>query len=258
MIRGLYTAVSGMITQEAKQDVVTNNLANVNTVGFKVDNLGVKSFNEVLLSNRDKIVNGKNVKVNLGTINLGSKIDEVATSFTQGTLDKTDKETDFAIEGRGFFTVERNNGVNTERYYTRDGHFHVNSQGFLVNDSGDKVIGINAQTGAEEPVNVNVNSLNGFNMGIDENGLVKMDMMLVDFDNYKSLTKIGDNLYSTTGQQKVANGDIKQYSLEKSNVNVTREMIEMMSVMRTFETNQKIIQSLDETLGKAANEIGRV
>lgn len=246
MIRGLYTAVSGMITQEAKQDVVTNNLANVNTVGFKVDNLGVKSFNEVLLSNRDKIVNGKNVKVNLGTINFGSKIDEVATSFNQGTLDKTDKETDFAINGRGFFVVERSNGINTERYYTRDGHFHVNSQGFLVNDSGDNVIGINTSTGQEGPININVNKLDQFNM------------MLVDFEDYNSLTKIGDNIYSGEGQQIAANGEIKQYSLEKSNVNITREMIEMMTVMRTFETNQKIIQSLDETLGKAANEIGRV
>lgn len=246
MIRGLYTAVSGMITQEAKQDVVTNNLANVNTVGFKVDNLATKSFNEVLLSNRDKIVNGKNVKVNLGTINLGSKIDEVSTSFTQGTLDKTDKETDFAINGRGFFVVERNNGINTERYYTRDGHFHVNSQGFLVNDNGDNVIGINTGTGQEGPININVNSLDQFNM------------MLIDFQDYNSLTKIGDNMYSGEGQQVAANGDIKQYSLEKSNVNITREMIEMMTVMRTFETNQKIIQSLDETLGKAANEIGRV
>lgn len=246
MIRGLYTAVSGMITQEAKQDVVTNNLANVNTVGFKVDNLGVKSFNEVLLSNRDKIVNGKNVKVNLGTINFGSKIDEVATSFNQGTLDKTDKETDFAINGRGFFVVERSNGINTERYYTRDGHFHVNSQGFLVNDSGDNVIGINTGTGQEGPININVNKLDQFNM------------MLVDFEDYNSLTKIGDNMYSGEGQQIAANGEIKQYSLEKSNVNITREMIEMMTVMRTFETNQKIIQSLDETLGKAANEIGRV
>ncbi|WP_186429951.1 flagellar hook-basal body complex protein [Clostridium sp. BSD9I1] len=246
MIRGLYTAVSGMITQEAKQDVVTNNLANVNTVGFKVDNLATKSFNEVLLSNRDKIVNGKNVKVNLGTINFGSKIDEVATSFTQGTLDETDKETDFAINGRGFFVVERNNGINAERYYTRDGHFHVNSQGFLVNDNGDNVIGINTGTGQEGPINVNVNRLDKFNM------------MLVDFQDYNSLTKIGDNMYSGDGQQVAANGDIKQYSLEKSNVNITREMIEMMTVMRTFETNQKIIQSLDETLGKAANEIGRV
>ncbi|KGK86119.1 flagellar hook-basal body complex protein [Clostridium sp. HMP27] len=246
MIRGLYTAVSGMITQEAKQDVVTNNLANVNTVGFKVDNLATKSFNEVLLSNRDKIVNGKNVKVNLGTINFGSKIDEVATSFTQGTLDKTDKETDFAINGRGFFVVERNTGINAERYYTRDGHFHVNSQGFLVNDNGDNVIGINTETGVEGPINTNVSRLDQFNM------------MLVDFQDYNSLTKIGDNMYSGEGQQIAANGDIKQYSLEKSNVNITREMIEMMTVMRTFETNQKIIQSLDETLGKAANEIGRV
>ncbi|MBM7869395.1 flagellar basal-body rod protein FlgG [Clostridium pascui] len=246
MIRGLYTAVSGMITQEAKQDVVTNNLANVNTVGFKVENLATKSFNEVLLSNRDKIINGKNIKVNIGTINLGSKIDDVATSFTQGTLDKTDKETDFAINGRGFFVVERNNGINTERYYTRDGHFHVNSQGFLVNDNGDNVIGINAGTGQEGPININVNRLDQFNM------------MLVDFQDYNSLTKIGDNIYSGEGQQIAANGEIRQYSLEKSNVNVTREMIEMMTVMRTFETNQKIIQSLDETLGKAANEIGRV
>ncbi|MBE6068742.1 MAG: flagellar basal body rod protein FlgG [Clostridium lundense] len=246
MIRGLYTAVSGMITQEAKQDVITNNLANVNTVGFKVDNLATKSFNEVLLSNRDKIVNGKNVKVNLGTINFGSKIDEVATSFTQGTLGETDKETDFAINGKGFFVVERNNGINAERYYTRDGHFHVNSQGFLVNDNGDNVIGTNTETGVEEPINVNVNRLDQFNM------------MLVDFQDYNSLTKIGDNMYSGDGQQVAANGDIKQYSLEKSNVNITREMIEMMTVMRTFETNQKIIQSLDETLGKAANEIGRV
>lgn len=246
MIRGLYTAVSGMISQEAKQDVVTNNLANVNTVGFKVDNLATKSFEEVLLSNRDKIVNGRNVKVNIGTINFGSKIDEVATNFTQGTLDKTDKKTDFAINGRGFFVLERNNGVNAERYYTRDGHFHVNSQGFLVNDSGDSVIGINAESGVEEPINVNVNSLDQFNM------------MIVDFEDYNSLTKIGDNLYRGEGQQIAANGDIKQYHLEKSNVNVTREMIEMMTVMRTFETNQKIIQSLDETLGKAANEIGRV
>lgn len=246
MIRGLYTAVSGMITQEAKQDVVTNNLANVNTIGFKVDNLATKSFKEVLLSNRDKIVNGKNVKVNIGTMNFGSKIDEVATSFTQGTLDKTDKETDFAINGRGFFVVERSNGINTERYYTRDGHFHVNSQGFLVNDSGDNVIGINTGTGQEGPININVNRLDQFNM------------MLVDFQDYNSLSKIGDNMYSGEGQQIAANGEIKQYSLEKSNVNITREMIEMMNVMRTFETNQKIIQSLDETLGKAANEIGRV
>lgn len=258
MIRGLYTAVSGMITQGAKQDIVTNNLANANTVGFKSDNLSTKSFNEVLLSNRDKIVNGKNVKVNIGTLNFGSKIDEIATSFTQGSLDKTDKKTDFAIEGKGFFVIERNNGVNRERYYTRDGHFHINSQGFLVDDSGNNVIGINAQSGAEEPININTNSLNGFDMGVDKNGLVKMNMMLVDFQDYNSLDKVGDNLYSGEGQQIAADGNIKQYSLEKSNVNVTREMIEMMTVMRTFETNQKIIQSLDETLGKAANELGKV
>ena len=133
MIRGLYTAISGMITQEAKQDVITNNLANANTVGFKQDNLAAKQFDDVLISNCDKISGGKNVKTNIGTLSLGSGIDEVKTDFTQGMIESTDKSTDFAIDGRGFFEVSRNDGVATNTYYSRDGHFHVNTAGYLQN-----------------------------------------------------------------------------------------------------------------------------
>ena len=108
MIRGLYTAVSGLITQQSKQEVVTNNIANVNTIGFKSDKIVAESFREVLIQNYDGSPQGGK-KQELGELSLGSRMDETVTSFTQGTIEDTGREKDFAIMGRGFFTVTRNN-----------------------------------------------------------------------------------------------------------------------------------------------------
>lgn len=264
MIRGLYTAVSGLITQEAKQQVITNNLANANTVGFKKDDLAIKKFDDVLIENYDKIQGGKNVRNIIGSMSYGSKIDETKTFFTQGMLQQTDKTTDFAVDGRGFFSVARTdlNG-NSETFYTRDGHFHVNLKGYLVNDNGDNVLGRNLNTGAVEPIYVGRAQIlldGDNNLLIDGNANYKFNM--VDFEDYNggypSLKKVGDNLYSS--ENPIENGEItvKQNALEKSNVNVVNEMVNMMTVMRSFESNQKIIQSMDETLGKAVNEVGVV
>ncbi|RXI37450.1 flagellar basal body rod protein FlgG [Clostridium tetani] len=259
MIRGLYTAVSGMITEEAKQNVVTNNLANVTTPGFKSDNLSVKQFDDVLLYNYDKKVGNKNVRHDLGGLSMGSKIDEVNTYFQQGMLEKTDRATDFGIQGKGFFVVEREGQGGNERLYTRNGHFYVNNRGFLVNDSGYNIIGRNNDTGAVEPMRLNTE-----NFTLTKEGNILVDgnntytVQVADFQNYNDLRKVGHDAY--TGNNPVNSTDyiVKQNTLEKSNVNTTREMIEMMTVMRTFETNQKIIQSIDDTLGKAVNEIGNV
>lgn len=260
MIRSLYTSVSGLITQEAKQNVITNNLANANTIGFKSDNLSVKKFDDVLIENYDKLVNGKPQRNIIGSLSQGSEIDGVQTSFTQGIIESTDKWTDFAIEGGGFFTAaDDTNNV----FYTRDGHFHVNSQGYLVNDSGQNILGISVdaygqpignptpiQAGNEE---IKLQSDGTFNLST---GRYKFNT--VDFENYEELRKVGDNLY--TGENPIENTDvfIKQNSLEKSNVNIINEMVNMITAMRTFESNQKMIQSIDETLGKAVNEVGTV
>ncbi|MCM8710990.1 flagellar basal body rod protein FlgG [Clostridium sp. SYSU_GA19001] len=263
MIRSLYTSISGLITQEAKQNVITNNLANANTVGFKSDNLSVKRFNDVLIENYDKIEGGKNVKNVIGSLSQGSSIDGVSTSFTQGIIESTDKWSDFAIEGRGFFSVAREiNGINTT-FYSRDGHFHVNNEGYLVNDSGDYVLAarvdFNGQPiGAAEPILVGneelqLNSDGSFNLNGD-----RYKFSIVDFENYDMLTKIGDNLFSGQNPVDYTNGSVKQKSLEKSNVNIMTEMVNMITAFRTFESNQKIIQSIDETLGKAVNEVGSV
>lgn len=258
MIRGLYTAVSGMITQEAKQDIITNNIANANTVGFKSDNLAIRKFDDVLLQNYDKVSGGKNVRNVIGSISLGSELDSVNTDFTQGMIQSTDKDTDFAIEGKGFFTVQRNNGTNNEQYYTRDGHFHVDMNGILVNDSGDKVMGRNLQTNALEPINIgNGKMVSDVYGNISVNGNKVYKLYTVDFNDYGTLKKVGDNLYQGNNRTE-NNALVKQKSLEKSNINIINAMTDMITTMRSFETNQKIVQSLDETLNKLVNEVGSV
>lgn len=260
MIRSLYTAVSGLITQEAKQNVITNNLANINTTGFKDDNLLVRNFKNVLIQNKDKIVGGKNVNNVIGTLSLGSDIDGVSTDFTQGMITDTDSSTDMAIEGKGFFTVLHDMGNGTQQqYYTRDGHFHTDSRGFLVNDNGDYLRGVNLQNGNLDNIFVGRGKLTVASDGtVSVDGNTAYRLQLSDFTDYNSLKKVGGNLYDGQGAVAAGNASVKQKALEKSNVNVVSEMVNMMTVMRTFETNQKVVQSIDETLDKAVNQVGTV
>lgn len=259
MIRGLYTAVTGLITGEAKQSVVTNNIANSNTTGFKSETLSIKKFDDVLIQNYDKIVNGKNTRNIIGSLSMGSEIDDLNTYFTQGVLQTTDKATDFAIEGNGFFTVQRDNGIESKNYYTRSGDFRIDGQGYLVTDSGDKVLCKNKQTNETQPLFVGDGKLQVDkygNISINDESIYKLST--VDFQDYKQIRKVGDNLFEGENSIEDTNITVRQNTLEKSNVNVTNEIVNMMSIMRNFESNQKVMQAIDETLGKAVNEVGAV
>jgi len=258
MIRSLFTSISGMITQEAKQDVITNNLANANTAGFKSDSLTIKKFNDVLIQNYDKKVGDKNVRNVIGSISNGASIDGVVTDFSQGDIEGSDSSTDFALSGSGFFTVQRDDGVGKTNYYTRDGHFHVNMSGMLVNDSGDAVMGRDLNNNLTA-INVGSGKLGCDVLGnINIDGVSKYKLEVVDFSDDTKLKKIGDNLFQGDNPTQTTSTAVKQNSLEKSNVNVINEMVNMITTMRSFETNQKIVQSLDETLNKAVNEVGTV
>jgi flagellar basal-body rod protein FlgG len=256
VIRGLYTAVNAMVTLEAKQDVITSNMANANTNGYKSEDLKVKKFQDVLIQNKDKVVAGQNVKNTIGSLSLGATIDGTDVKFTQGDLSSTDKDTDMAIDGRGFFSVKRGNNT----YFTRDGQFRVNTAGYLVTSEGDSVLGRNIKTGATEPINVGNGSFNvDNNNNVIVNGAPQYKIQTADFNDYKNLKKLGDNLYEASEAPNYnAQVSVKQKTLEKSNVNIVNEMVNMMTVMRSFETTQKVVQTMDETLSKAANEIGSV
>lgn len=251
MLRGMYTSISAMINLQSSQTVITNNIANVNTTGYKSETLVSKTFDDVLISNNDKYVNGKGTKQELGVLNLGVQIDEVATNYSQGTLVESDNETDFALNGNGFFTVRDDEG-NT--YYTRDGAFNINSEGYLVNSSGYEVLNTNNQ-----PIYVGNSKIT-----VDRNNNVILDsgeshkFNIVDFDDYDSLNKVGQNLYTGDGAVATNNYELKSGYKESSNVDIIDATSALMSNLRAFEANQKVVQTMDSILSKIASEIGRV
>lgn len=258
MVRGIYTAITGMNVQEAKQDVISNNLANMNTVGFKGDDLSSQSFDDVLIQNYSKQNNGISQRTILGYLNLGAKVDETSTNYSGGEIQNTGKDTDFAIDGRGFFTVRRNDASGKD-YYTRNGHFHVNMDGYLMDDAGDNVMGTNLATNASEPIKIGDGEITCDSLGtLSVNGAAKYKLNLVDFNDYNALKKVGDNLFQGDNPIQNANVRVENKHLEGSNVNIMKSMTDMMTTMRVFESNQKMVQDIDETVGKAVNEVGKV
>lgn len=251
MLRGMYTSVSAMINLQSSQTVITNNIANVNTTGYKSETLVSKTFEDVLISNNDRYVNGKGTKQELGVLNFGVKIDEVKTNYLQGTLVQTSNETDFALNGNGFFTVRDNQG-NT--YYTRDGVFNINGNGYLVNGSGYEVLNTNNQPIYIGNSKITVDSNN--NLVLDSGESHKLN--IVDFNDYDSLNKIGQNLYTAEGAIATNNYELRIGYKETSNVDIIDATSALMSNLRAFEANQKVVQVMDSTLSKIASEIGRV
>lgn len=258
MLRGMYSSISSMITLQSRQSVITNNLANINTNGYKEESLIAKSFDEMYLSNRDNHINGTPHIQELGSLSFGVRIDDTITNHSQGVFRHTENNTDFALDGKGFFQVQDPNGQN---YYTRDGSFKVNSQGDLVTNAGYNVMGINQNTGNLEPINVgtrNEKILVSANNNISINGVNTYSFSIVDFNDYNQLDKVGNNVYQGENPVQTNNFYIKQGYVEGSNVNPINVTAQLMETVKEFEANQKVIQTMDSTLAKIASEIGTV
>lgn len=257
MIRGLYTSGYSMLTLNRKMDVVSNNMANVNTNGFKKDVVVFEEFSDVLAKRFFDGSDNSPVPVRIGNMTLYNDIAEVHTDFTQGALENTGINTDVAIEGdeSAFFCIAVPQGNQLLEYYTRDGAFKLDSNGRLVTRDGYSVMGQNG------PV-----MLNGSEFTISYTGKIIQDGETVDilrirkFENPESLRKYGFNLLTATAgsQDGIFEGTIHQGFVERSNVDSVKEMVDMITVLRAYESNQKLIQYQDSTLEKAVNEIGRI
>ena len=246
MIRGIYTGASGMLAESMRTDVISNNLANVNTAGFKKDVTVTKDFTSMLIS---RINDGADAPV-IGGVGVGVVVDEVATIHSTGVMRNTGNDFDVAIEGKGFFAVQTPNGVR----YTRNGTFAKNIQGELITQDGYPVLGQNG------PIQIK-----GSKMVVSDDGRVLVDnqpvgkLQVVEFANEKQLTKEGASLYvAPPGLGKPATGGIRQGTLELSNVNVIGEMVNLISNYRAYEVNGKVVQSHDHLLDKAVNEVGKL
>jgi len=250
MVRGLYIAGTGMMLQRRMMETITNNVANADTTGYKKEHLVSHTFDEVLIRRiNDTHVLGQTRIV--GPLNLGTQIDQLYINFTDGDLEGTERSTDLALMGNAFFVVQTQAG---ERY-TQAGAFYIDQLGYLVDGEGNYLLGENG------PIYVG-----GPNFTVDEAGGVRRDGEFVDrirvasFEDNNSLRKQGSNLYFAleAPQAETQPYSIHQGFLETSNVEIGREMVDMLSVFRTYETNQRMVTMIDETIGKAANEIGRL
>ena len=253
MLRGLYSSVSAMLTLQSRQNIINNNLANINTTGYKEEILVSKSFDEVMLYNNDNYKAGKGNKQVLGNMSFGVRIDDVYTNYSQGSNISTDNNMDFAIEGSGFFQVEDSQN---NQYYTRDGDFGVDDNGYLITNSGHYVMGKNSTTGTIERINVGSNNIDVTSDNkiiIDD--IYKYNFNIVDLQNY---SKLGNGLYKGIDVVDATNFNVKQGYLESSNVDPISSVALLMETVNEFEANQKVVQAMDSILNKIANEVGRV
>lgn len=258
MLKGLYTAYTGMVNEQNRMDILTNNLANASTVGFKKEGSTSQSFDSILtVKIKDQSVGLQNVQ-KLGTNNPGVKIGENYTDFTQGSFRVTDNIYDLALAGDGFFTIEfTNKAGETSTMYTRNGQFTLNREGYLVTQDGDYVLDTQNR---RIQLNTLLDSEIGSDGTITQAGRAVARIQVTDFEDYNYLEKYGETYYRPVEGAKTtqADADVKSGYLEMANVQVVSEMVNLISITRAYESNQKIIQAYDDTLETAVTQLGRI
>lgn len=282
MIRGWYTGASGMAAQQVRLDAIANNLANVDTDGYKRDVAVHKAFAQLLIRRLDDdgtvlhALGSGDYAPMVGKLGTGVENNELFTEFEQGALKGTESDFDVALDGKGWMCVQTPYG---ERY-TRNGSFVLGKEGFLETKEGYPVLGEHG------PIYVKAN-----NFQIDKDGRVWVNaeylddpealvgreqnewaqpmlldtLKIVDFELDRYIAKQGSSLWKDTdlsGPARVMQGEARPTVLqgftEASNVNPITEMVRMIEVNRAYEANQKSIQTEDASLGKLINEVAKV
>lgn len=264
MVKGLYTAFTGMVNEQKRLDVLSNNLANADTNGYKKEGTTSQTFaDELAVRIKDTSYYGRPKR--LGGMSMGVHIGETYTDYSQGNYKITDNQTDFALNGNGFFAISYTDKAgNTSVKYTRDGAFIVNTQGYLVTKDGDYVLSRDGARNTNPNAYIRVNPNLPFK--VTENGNIYQNDALVgtigtvDFADYNYIAKFGENLYDTVDGAAIIESEaiVDQGYIEASNVNVVSEMVNMITISRAYQAGQKVINAVDETLDKAVNQVGRV
>lgn len=259
MLRGLYTAYTGMLNEQYRMDIMSNNLANADTTGFKKEGSTSQSYSEVMSVKIKDTTENPNTPKKLGNMSLGVKIGETYTDFSQGSLRDTGNTYDLSLSGDGFFNIEfTNKAGETSTKYTRDGSFTLTKDGYLVTKDGDYVLGENGR--------IQLSTTAG-NTVIDENGDIYQDgnlcasLKLSQFEDTDYLSHYGETMWDAAEGAEVSDAvDVKVHQgyLEMSNISVVEEMVNMISISRQYESNQKLITAYDDTLDKSVNQVGRL
>ncbi len=267
MNRGFYSASAAMMNQMQHFDTTANNLANVNTHGFKRHAAIHHDFQRGLLKRIDATKSQLQISTNgetsestvdrlpktMGVLGTGTVLQATWKDFSDGALENTEAPLDFALSGKGLFSVKTPDG---KTLYTRHGGFQLDTEGFLVTGKGYQVQGQNGslQIGQSEKVDVDAAGQ------IFVNGQYLDTLAVVEFEQPQLLTNMGERFYQAPVDQQAlfaTQTQVHQRVLERSNVDVASEMVNMISVMRSYQIAQKALQSEDDMTGKLINDIGK-
>lgn len=276
MIRGLYTAASGMINLLSANDNIANNMANISTPGFKQGVTLFKTFAPILMKKISDDGNGSSSNGgSLGSISTGASLQAIAVDFGQGDIKRTDNNYDLAIQGDAFFQVQT---VDGKTAYTRAGNFQRDSEGYLTTKDGSKVIGSD-----DKPIMIGKNTTDfevkpDGTILVDKQPLTTVDtnnpqssavtqkqaigkIKLVEFNDRNALIRRGFSTFEdpgAAGPKVSTNSTVQQNCLEGSNANVITTMVKSIEGMRAYETLAKIVETTNGNLDKVVNQLGKI
>jgi len=252
MVYGIYQSAAGLQVNQYRQAVLANNLANLDTVGFKHD---LSVVCERPIASAEAFADSSWSDPRLARMTGGSLVAPTYTAFQQGMVRETGSPLDVALAGDGFFTVREGDAVR----YTRDGRFALNEQGELVTVAGNHPV-LNAQGQA-----IVVTGVPAENVRIDASGEVRAGASrfgrvgVVDFEDTSRLRKVGANLLQAIGVEPTPHAaQLRTGAVEASTVDPTQTMVSMIEVARAYELNATMIGLADSTLGRAVNDIARL
>lgn len=249
MSRGLYALTSGMLTQQRKIDIASNNISNLNTTGYKKEKAITTNFGNLLINkSRQNGIYAEDTPIS--NVSIIRTIEGNNVIHSQGSLSETGSATDFAIMGEGFFSIENNENI----VYTRRGSFNLDEEGYLTlkdvgrvqGEYGDLYIGTDK-----------------FNIVEDGSIIVGEEVVdkisIYDFYDYNSLNKVGEGLFSSAEEANLVEyPQIANNVLERSNVNITEELTDIISSQRALQTASQLLKIYDLIQEKAVNEIGKI
>lgn len=264
MFHGFYNLTSGILCQNRNLDIISNNMVNISTPGYKSEKYISSTFrNEMIYrtGNKDKSNPTELNNISMIRATVGS-----TTDFVQGAYEDTGGNLDFALSDPGFFVIQKEDGTNV---YTRDGSFGIDNEGFLMLPGVGRVMGQNG------PLNLVTD-----NITVDDNGNIfaKPDpktgeetdteetqeaellgrLMVVDFEDYEQLTKADDGTFEAAAAGQAVNGGIKWKLLERSNVDAVDQMTAMMGSQKAIQSSAQVLKMYDQLMGRIASEIGKV
>ena len=249
MFKGYYNLTSGMLTQQRNLNVVANNMTNISTAGFKTSRYTSSTFNEVMFS---RVGNKNKNYTEIGNQSYIRATSEIVTNFDQGSLEPTGIPLDFAIYGDGFFAIRNDAG---ETMYTRAGSFSLDNEGYLCYGGFGRVLGYD---GEEIRLMTDKIDCDGQGRMYTQNGALLGRLGVFTFDEEAQLEYNEEGFFVGAEGEAADTPDVRWRYLERSNVDMLKEMTEMLSSQRAFQSAAQVSKIYDQLMTKATSEIGRL